>query len=68
MRVDMSLEMPDALHTELELAAGACGMRPAAFAAQAIEATLATRRLDRLTEPGRITSPRMTESRPDVGT
>jgi hypothetical protein len=59
MRVDMSLEMPDALHTELELAAEACGMKPAAFAAQAIEATLASRRLDRLTDPNVITSPRV---------
>ena len=63
MRVDLRLDFPDELMAELESAAQTCGMRPAAFAAEAIEAALATRRLDRITEPGRITCPRMTELR-----
>jgi hypothetical protein len=63
MRVDMSLELPDALHTELESAARGCGMRPERFCAEAVEAALASRRLDRLTDPNVITSPRMTECR-----
>jgi hypothetical protein len=46
MHIDFSLN--DELATELREAARNCGATPRQFALEAVEATLATRRLDRL--------------------
>lgn len=59
--LNVALNMPDSLLSELHEAARTSHMRPEVFAAEAIESVLASRRLDRITEPGVITSPRMPE-------
>jgi hypothetical protein len=59
--LNVALNMPDSLLSELHEAARTSHMRPEVFAAEAIESVLATRRLDRITDPNTITSPRMPE-------
>jgi hypothetical protein len=49
MRVTLDLELPEALQDELQTAAKECGISGAAWAAQAIESELASRRLPRVT-------------------
>ena len=48
MRVTLELELPDALQDELQKAAKTSGITAPAWAALAIEAELATRRLPRV--------------------
>ena len=60
-QLNLSLTMPNSLLSELHDAARTSHMRPEVFAAEAIESVLATRRLERITEPGIITSPRVPE-------
>jgi hypothetical protein len=45
-RIDFSVELPEELSAELHESAKECGIAPTKFAAQAIEATLASRRLE----------------------
>lgn len=45
MRVTLNLELPDALENELQMAAKTSGIPAHAWAAQALEAELASRRL-----------------------
>jgi predicted transcriptional regulator len=45
-RLDFSVELPDELSAELRNAAAECQITPTKFASQAIEATLASRRLE----------------------
>jgi hypothetical protein len=51
MRFDFSVDLPDPLASELKQAATERSMTPASFAAQTLEATLATRRLPTI-KPG----------------
>ena len=43
-RLTFSVTLPDSLYNELKDAAKVCDMRPASFAAQALEVVLVTRR------------------------
>jgi hypothetical protein len=43
-RLTFSVTLPDSLYNELKDAAKLCDMRPASFAAQALEVVLVTRR------------------------
>jgi len=52
MRVTLNFELPDALNTELQVAAETSGMTASSWAAQVIEGELAVRRLDYIA-PGR---------------
>jgi hypothetical protein len=45
-RLQFDVELPDALAAELSEAAKECSMSPRRFAAQAVEVTLASRRLE----------------------
>jgi hypothetical protein len=58
-QLNVTLNMPDAMLSELQDAARSLHMRPEVFVSEAVEATLASRRLDRITDPNAITSPRM---------
>jgi hypothetical protein len=49
VRVTLDLDLPEALQDELQMAAKTSGIAPHAWAALAIEAELATRRLRRVT-------------------
>jgi hypothetical protein len=49
MELLLSLTLPDALFAELQTASRTCGTTPARFAAEALEATLADRRLSGVT-------------------
>ena len=48
MRVTLDLDLPDALQDELQMAAKTSGIAPQTWAALAIEAELASRRLPRV--------------------
>jgi hypothetical protein len=48
VRVTLDLELPDALESELQMAAKTSGIPAHAWAAQALEAELASRRLPRV--------------------
>lgn len=48
MRVTLDMELPDALESELQMAAKTSGIPAHAWAAQALEAELASRRLPRV--------------------
>lgn len=68
MRVTLCLELPDALQDELQRAARASGITAPAWAALAIEAELATRRLPhvRLGQQGpRIVARATEDTEPD---
>jgi len=64
-RLDFSVELTEELSAELHESAKECGIAPTKFAAQAIEATLASRRLESAiygrTTTGRMISPRVRE-------
>jgi hypothetical protein len=48
VRVTLNLDIPDALESELQMAAKTSGIPADAWAAQALEAELASRRLPRM--------------------